>query len=197
MLDVLKTKSTYSRMILSAIPLVAVCSTAANALIAAVISLVAVLLAGICISALKPFLNDKTAPFAQIIIAVGVIGILSMVGSLFAKELISDMSAYLPLIAVTTVLLLNADFALNNTVVTTLIGGGIIGGASSLFIICCGILREILGRGSLFGIELYTPWFSPIEFFATPAGGLFTAAVLAIVYNLLVGKLKNRKEAEV
>ena len=197
MLDVLKIRATYDRMILAAIPLMTVCTTAASALLASVISFVTVLAAGVCISALKPWLSHKTAPLAQIIIAVGLVGARSMVISVFAKDIIKEIAVYLPLIAVTTALLINCDYALNNRITSTLLYGCVIGGANSLFLLTGGIVREILGKGSLFGFNIYTDLFSPAEFFATPAGGLLTAALLTVIYNLLVKAASSRKEKAV
>ncbi len=196
MLDVLKTKSTYNRIILAAVPFMAVCSTLISSLLASCISLLAVVITAITVSALKQLLNEKTATFAQIIIAIGVVGVLSMLFSLFAKEVIGELIAYLPLAAVTSVLLINSDFSINNTVITTLVGSGTVGIANALFLVLSGAVREILGHGSICGAELYTKWFSPMDFFTTPAGGLLTAALLTVVYNLLVNGFISRKEAK-
>ncbi len=196
MLDVFKTKSTYNRIVLAAIPFMAVCSTLISSLLAAGISLLAVVITTVIVSALKRILNEKTATFAQIIIAIGVVGVLSMLFSLFAKESIAELSAYLPLAAVTSVLLISSDFALNNTVIVTLVGSGTVGIANAMFLVLSGALREILGLGSICGADLYTKWFSPIDFFTTPAGGLLIAALLTMLYNLLVNGFMSRKEAK-
>ena len=46
--------------------------------------------------------------------------------------------------------------------------------------------------GSLFGFNVYTKLFAPIEFFKNPAGSLLICAGLAIIYNLAVKYLEKR-----
>ncbi len=188
MLNILKDKRIYTGIILSALPLTAVCTTAISALIAAVISLISVLSTGLVISALKKFITDKTAPFAQLVISAGFVGILSAVFSLFAQKQIGALGIYIPLITLSTSLLLNCDYTLNNGIKKTALQGAVTVGASSLIIILCGILREFLGLGALFSIDIYTKHITPITFFTTPAGGLLTLALLSVAYALIIGK---------
>lgn len=195
MFEILKSKKQSDRIVLAAVPLMAVCSTAISSLLAALIALIAVIAAGTTVSLLKPFLNGKTAPFAQITVAVGAIGILSAVCSVFASETVGELGIYLPLISVTAVLLMDSDAALNSGALDTLKNSALLGGANALFLLCSGIIRELLGFGSLFGADVYSSWFSPIGFFTTPAGGLFTAAVLAVCYRFAVKAFGSRKGA--
>lgn len=188
MLDILKSKSVYTNIVLAAVPLAAVCNTALSSLLAAVISLASVITTGVIVSALKNLLTEKIAPFAQLIISAGIVGILSALISLFAKEQISSLGIYIPLITLNTALLLNFDFALESGIKDTLLRGLVTAGAGSALILVSGIIRELLGCGSLFGFDLYSKVITPIDFFKTSAGGLFTLAILSIVYALLVKK---------
>ena len=69
---------------------------------------------------------------------------------------------------------------------SAVLGGG--------FLILSSLIREVLGLGSLFGIDLYTKYFSPIGFFATPAGGFLIAALGVILYRLFVLTSSEEKE---
>lgn len=196
MFDILKDKTVYSKMILATIPLTAVCTTAFSSLLSAFAMILTVVLSALCVNLLKAFLNPKTAKFTHIIIAVGIVGIFTAIINIFAKDTISDIGFYLPLLAVTATVLADSDFALDSNLTTTVAGGAVTSGASGIFLLVCGIIREVLGMGSFFGVDLYTKWFSPLDFFKTPAGGLLTAAVLTVVYNLLVIKTGKKEATE-
>ena len=103
MLSLLKDKTTYSKVIIKTLPLVIISATAISSLTAGIISLIAVCLSAVAVTLLKPFLNERTAPFAKIIISIGVVGSLTMLCSLFMKEIIDDMAVYLPLISLSLI----------------------------------------------------------------------------------------------
>ena len=188
----LKDKETYSKIILYSLPLTVVATTAYTSLLICVISLLAVVVSTLFICMLKTFLTEKTVLFAKVIISLGVVGALTMTATVFFKEITDSVSLYLPLISLTTVLLLSGQETIEATTVNALKISGVEGGISSGFLFAVGILREFLGFGSLFGIDIYTKVFSPMELFKNPAGALFIAAMLALVYNILVSRIGKR-----
>lgn len=187
----LKDSAVYSKIILSVVPGIAVCTTALSALIFGVISFVSVTVSWILVYLLKGFLNKKTVPFVCVVISLGVIGILTMVASLFFKAELEGVSHYLPLLAVTTALLLPQEnmFASLKTAFTNSL---VQGASGSAFLFVSVVLKEVLGKGSIFGFDIYTKIFPAAEFFATAAGGLLIAAGLTVVYNLIVKYSEKR-----
>lgn len=192
MLGMLKDKTVFSKIILSSIPLIAFCNNALSSVVAGVILILTVALSWLCVSALKGFLNSKTAPFVRIIIAVGFVGVFSMVSALLFKEITNSIFIGLALIPVTTVALISADDILSAEPLSVLKSGGVIGGVAAGFVFAVGMLCEFLGMGSFFGINIYTALFSPMEFFQTPAGALLICAALVVIYNLIVRFLEKR-----
>lgn len=166
--------------------------SALTSLFVGVVSLFAVCISALALSLLKPFLNEKTAPFAKITIALGAVGVLSMLASLFMKQTVDSVAVFLPLISVTTVLLTDTNHILEQSLESTLKHSALIGGLSADFLLTVGVLREFLGAGSFFGLDIYTKLFSPAEFFLKPAGALLIAAFLAIGYNLLASLIEKR-----
>lgn len=196
MFDILRDKTLYNKMIVAAIPLSAVCCTAFTALLSAAAMVATVVLSALLINLLKNFLNKKIARFAHIIIAVGIAGVSALLLKIIAEETIVSIGFYLPLLAVTSTILADSDFAMENEITTTVAGGAVTSCTSGLFLLTCGIIREVMGIGSVFGMDIYTKWFSPMAFFATPAGGLLTAAILTVIYNFLVLKTGKKEVVE-
>ncbi len=189
----LKDRQVYYKIILSVVPFAAVCSTALSSLIAAAISLITVVSAWALLPLFKQLLTEKTAPFVRIVIALGIIGTLTLIFTVFFKDATQSISLYLPLIALTTVMLCPTNENIEATPLGALKLGVMLGGFGSAFLFTVGVLKELLGMGSLFGFDIYTKFFAPIEFFKTPGGALLICATLTIVYNLAVKYLGKRR----
>lgn len=188
----LKDSKVTGKIILSVVPLTAVCGTALSSVIAAIILLITVASTWALLPLIKQFLSEKTAPFVRIIIALGVIGTLTMVSTVFFKEATNSIAVYLPLIAITVIMLSAINENIESTPIQALKLGATLGGFGSVFLFAVGVLKEFLGMGSLFGFNVYTKLFAPIEFFKNPAGSLLICAGLAIIYNLAVKYLEKR-----
>ncbi len=195
MFAILKDKNVYNKIILSIVPLTALCSTALSAFIAGITIIFAVSISWMAVSALKQFLTSKTAPFVRIVIAVGIVGILTMLCSLIFKDAVSSIGIGITLISVTTVLLVSTDDVLSEKPFSVLKYGAIISTSAAGFLFVIGFLKEFLGMGSVFGFDIYTSFLSPIEFFKTPAGALLFCAALTVLYNILV-KLSEKRGAK-
>ena len=195
MLAIFKDKSVYNKIILSVVPLTALCSTALSALIAGITVIFAVSLSWIAVSALKQFLSSKTETFVRIVIAVGIVGVATMLFSIIFKDAVESIGIYLPLISVTTAVLVGSDDVLGEKPSNVFLYGAVISSVAAVFLFTVGFLKEFLGMGSIFGIDIYTKIFTPMEFFKTPAGALLICAVLTVLYNALV-KLSEKRGAK-
>lgn len=192
MLSILEDKNTYSKIIIKTLPLALVSVSALTGLYVGIVSLLAVCLSSVAVCFLKPFISGKYAAVAKIIISVGVVGILTMTASLFMKKTVDSVALYLPLISLTTVLLVDTQEILSFSPLNALKNSALIGGLGADLLLTVGFLRELLGLGSFFGLDVYTKLFSPITFFATPAGALLLLGLLAIGYNLLATAIEKR-----
>ena len=53
----------------------------------------------------------------------------------------------------------------------------------TLALLSLGVVREVLGSGSLFGVSLFGENFQPWVVMILPSGGFFTLGVLLLVFN--------------
>ncbi len=186
-------RSYFDKILLALLPLMAVCKTLTDALTAAVIAAVALLLTDLCAHFLRKLISGAPFRFARIIISIGFIGAFAAVVSLFAKTQIENLGVYLYIPAVTALFFGESEgisffgrikaSAINSLAFFTLLT-------------VSGFFRELIGMGSVCGIDLYTKWFVPIGFFTTPAGGLLTAAVLLIVCRAVFDRTEKEAKDE-
>lgn len=185
-----------SKMLLAVLPLMAVCNLCTVTVAAICIFLFSVSVTAVAIYLLKDFLIKSAVVPAAVLIAVGASGIAACVISVFAKEAVEAIGYYVAVIAVEAVFVLPKS---NKTEITakryfaeTAIYA--IGAVTVLF--ASGLIREFFGKGSIFSVDVFTKWFLPIEFLASPAGGLFIAALFAIVFKAIFKPNKEREAAK-
>ncbi len=193
MFDILKDRQLFENWLLAVLPLLAVSSTLKTGLILSAIVVLALVLSSFGIFALRSFLTEETAPFARLIIAVGVVGISAALLRTAFNEDITGLGIYVSVAAISVVLMLRSDYIIQTDIYGLVFGimFSVIVGVG--FLIVSSLIREFLGYGSIFGFDIYTKFLDPVSFFATPAGGLLTAAVFAIVYGAFIAKPKGRR----
>ncbi len=194
MLKVLFDRKVYYPLFIAAVPLLATVCGTLTAVAAALASVITVTLSALIISALKGFLNKTTAPFAQLVISVGIVGILTVPLALILPDEVEALGIYLPLLAVIAPIITDYDPCLESSAGKAALGALIPAAGHGVLIIICGIIREVIGLGSILGFDLYTKWLAPVAFFATPAGGLLVLGLLLIAYNVIVKHLTVKED---
>ncbi len=195
MLNILRQPSIYYRVVLASLPLLAAANDSAAATLLGITLFVSAVVSACVINLISPLLTEKTAPFARLVISVGVSGIFAALVSILFYQLVSSLTVYIALCAVLACFTTQADQHLNTKFLSSLSSSAIVGAACTVFVIAGGIIREFLGSASVFGLDIYSKIFTPAAFFTTPAGGLLVAAVFALIYKLLCGASFG-KEAE-
>ena len=64
-----------------------------------------------------------------------------------------------------------------------------------LALLMLGVVREVLGSGTLFGAELFGPSFQPWVILVLPSGGFFTFAAWLLFFNWWQQRRAARAEA--
>ncbi len=196
MLDLLREKQLYENWVLAILPLIAVSASVKTGLLISVITVFALFLSSLAVFALRGLLTEKTAPFARLVISVGVVGISATLLGIFFKEDISALGIYVNIAAVSAVLLVRSDFVISADFSDLISGCGLSAAVGSAFLIVSSVIREFFGNGSLLGFDIYSDYITPVAFLKTPAGGLLTAAILLTVYCLIIGRGEKREEAQ-
>ncbi len=104
------------------------------------------------------------------------------------------LGPYVPLIVVNCLVLGRAEtFASKNTVPNAVADAVGMGLGFTWALVLLGVIREIMGSGSLFSIQLLGNWFQPWLIMVLPAGAFFTLSIVLGLINHFSGKKGEAK----
>lgn len=143
----------------------------------------------IMISLLRKFIPQKVRIAAYIVIIAGFVTIIDMLMSAFLPELSKSLGVYIPLIVVNCIILARAEsFASSNNVLRSAFDGLFMGLGFTVALIVLSSAREILGSGTIFGIDISTGRFPPALMIVLPPGGFLMLGFLIALMQKLLGK---------
>ncbi|MDX1593232.1 MAG: electron transport complex subunit RsxE [Gammaproteobacteria bacterium] len=170
------------RLALSLCPAVAVTTTVKNGIMLGVAVFVVQVLSSVSASLLKNIIIPKIRiPIFTIIIAIWV-SVMDMVLAAFFPDLYSEVGLYVKLIVAFAIIISRMElFAMKHPVMPAFWDGFGMGLGFLVAMILTGALRELLGSGSVFGIEIIDA--SPLLLAILPAGGFFTIGLIMALFN--------------
>jgi len=143
------------------------------------------------ISLMRKLIPEAVRIPAYVLIIATFVTVVRMVLNKFMPDLYDSMGVFLPLIVVNCIILGRAEaFASKNDVLASAVDGFANGIGYTLALTCVGIIRELLGNGSLFGLQL---WNFKIGFFSNAAGAFFVYGICIAVYTLIYDKFTEKK----
>ncbi|MCP3994412.1 MAG: electron transport complex subunit E [bacterium] len=176
--------------VLGMCPVLAVSNTARNALAMGLATLFVLVMSNAVVSVLRRFIPKQVRIATYILIIATFVTVVEYLIQAISLELHKALGAFISLIVVNCLILGRAEaFASKNTVGRSILDGLGMGIGFTVALLCLGAVREILGAGSLFGIELFHDRFQDWVIMILPPGGFFTLAAWLLVFN----KMKERK----
>ena len=174
----------------------AVTTSAFNAVGMGLSTMIVLIFSNMFISMLRRFIPDKVRIAAYVVVIAGFVTIVQMLIEAYAPAVSAALGIYIPLIVVNCIILGRAEaFASKNSVLLSAADGAGMGLGFTLALLIIGSVREILGAGTFFGIQLFGAWYKPISIMILPPGAFLTLALIVMVINLVsAGKKKNREE---
>ncbi|MDD3831815.1 MAG: electron transport complex subunit E [Clostridia bacterium] len=190
------------RMLLGLCSILALSNKAINGLGMGVAVTFVLVCSNVVISLLKRVVPNKVRiPCYVLVIATFVTVVELLIKYLSAKssaiaQIGDAMGVFLPLIVVNCIILARAEaFASKNTVGASAIDGLFVGMGYTIGLTLLGIVRELLGSGSIFGLQILGGF--RITFFSQPAGAFITYGLLICLFNITYEKIEqnnaNRK----
>lgn len=142
-------------------------------------------------SALRKFIpNEVRIPIFLIFIAVPTT-IVDLIMKAYFPPLSKSMGVFIPLIVVNCIVLGRVEaFSSKRSISETLMDSLGMAIGYSWVIILLSAVREILGKGTFFGKEIFSKNFQPMTIMTFPPGGFFLLAVFIAILN---GILKRRE----
>ena len=177
--------------VLGMCPVLAVSNTAMNALAMGLATAFVLIMSNIVVSSLRSFIPKQVRIATYILIIATFVTVVDYVIQAVSLDLYKALGAFISLIVVNCLILGRAEaFASKNTVGRSIMDGLGMGIGFAFALFCLGAVREILGAGSLFGVQLFHDAFQDWVVMILPSGGFFTLAAWLLLFNWL----KQRKE---
>jgi len=177
--------------VLGMCPMLAVTNSAVNALAMGGATFFVLVASSFLVSSLKQWIPKQVRISTYIIIIATFVTAADYSLEALLPEVHKQLGAFIPLIVVNCMILGRQEaFASRNSVPLAVLDA--IGMASGFLfaLFALGSVREILGDGSFFGIDLFGPDFEPWVIMVLPPGGFLTLGLLLLFFSWV----KERKE---
>ena len=174
-------------LVLGMCPTLATTTSALNGLEMGLATLFVLVLSNIVISLVAPAVPDKVRIPVYIVIIATFVTVLQLLMQAFVPTVYDTLGLFIPLIVVNCIVLGRAEaFANKNSVGASALDGIGIGLGFTLSLTVIGIVREILGSGSMFGWK-FIPGDGILAFVMAP-GAFIALGYLMVLFNKYLAK---------
>ena len=149
----------------------------------------------VLISALRKVIPSQIRIAAYITIIAGFVTVVDLLMQAFLPDLSESLGVFIPLIVVNCMILGRAEaFASKNGVLASAIDGICQGIGYTLVLIVMCAIRELLGAGTLMGIQIMPAGYTPALMMVLPVGGFLTLGCLIAVMQWAMAKSAEKAE---
>ena len=174
-------------LLLGMCPTLATTTSAINGLSMGLATLFVLVLSNIAISAIAPVVPDKVHIPVYIVVIATFVTILQFAMQAYTPAMYATLGLFIPLIVVNCIVLGRAEaFANKNGILDSALDGLGIGLGFTLSLTVLGIVREILGSGSIFGFK-FISGDGMLEFVMAP-GAFLALGYLMVLFNKIAKK---------
>lgn len=176
-------------LLLGMCPTLGTTTSALNGLGMGAATLFVLTLSNIAISLIKNLIPDKVRIPSFIVVIASFVTVVQLCMEAFMPELYATLGVFIPLIVVNCIILGRAEaFASKNNVLDSALDGIGIGLGFTLSLTALGLVRELLGNGSVFGFEFIEG--DGILLFVLAPGAFIALAYLMVIFKKLTAKVK-------
>ncbi len=165
-------------------PTLGVTTSAINGLGMGLATMFVLLMSNVSVSLIKSLIPDKVRIPSYIVVIAAFVTIVELVMQAFIPDLYDQLGLFIPLIVVNCIVLGRAEaYASKNNLLTSAIDGLGMGLGFTMSLVILGGVREILGSGSIFGIEFING--DAMLVFVLPPGAFLALGYLIVIINKL------------
>ena len=174
-------------LLLGMCPTLATTTSAINGLSMGLATLFVLVLSNIAISAIAPVVPDKVHIPVYIVVIATFVTILQFAMQAYTPAMYAALGLFIPLIVVNCIVLGRAEaFASKNGILDSALDGLGIGLGFTLSLTVLGIVREILGGGSIFGFKFISG--DGMLAFVMAPGAFLALGYLMVLFNKIAKK---------
>ena len=174
-------------LILGMCPTLATTSSAINGLSMGLATLFVLILSNIVISAIAPAVPDKVHIPVYIVVIATFVTVLQLLMQAYVPAVYATLGLFIPLIVVNCIVLGRAEaFANKNGIIDSALDGLGVGLGFTVSLTVIGLVREILGNGSVFGFKFIDG--DGILAFIMAPGAFLVLGYLMVLFNNFLKK---------
>ena len=174
-------------LVLGMCPTLATTTSAVNGLEMGLATLFVLVLSNIAISLLAPIVPDKVHIPVYIVVIATFVTVLQFIMQAYTPDAYKTLGLFIPLIVVNCIVLGRAEaFANKHGVLESLLDGLGVGLGFTVSLTVIGIVREILGSGSVFGWKFISG--DGILAFVMAPGAFLVLGYLMVLFNKYLKK---------
>ena len=175
-------------LMLGMCPTLAVTTSAINGIGMGLSTTAVLIMSNMMISMLRKIIPDSVRMPAFIVIVASFVTIVDFLMEGFVPSLYDSLGLYIPLIVVNCIILGRAEsYASKNPVIPSIFDGIGMGLGFTVGLTSIGIVRELIGSGKIFNMQILPDSHEPFTIFILAPGAFFVLACLVALQN----KVKN------
>lgn len=172
-------------LLLGMCPTLGVTSSAINGLGMGLATTFVLIMSNLAISLVSSQIPDKVRIPSFIVIIASFVTVVDLSMQAYLPSLHEQLGLFIPLIVVNCVVLGRAEaFASKNKALPSIIDGAGMGLGFAMALTILGAVREFLGTGKMFGIELYSEHYGMLVFVLAPGAFLALGYLIAVINKL-------------
>ncbi|MBP5159691.1 MAG: electron transport complex subunit E [Lachnospiraceae bacterium] len=184
-------------LMLGMCPTLATTTSGGNGLGMGLSTTVVLIMSNLLISALRKVIPDKVRMPAYIVIVASFVTIVELLIKAYMPALNKSLGIYIPLIVVNCIILGRAEaYASKNPVLPSVFDGVGMGLGFTAALTVLGTLRELLGAGTVFGMQVMPDAYEPFSIFIMAPGAFFVLALLTGIRNKVMNRRPKKDAGE-
>ena len=173
-------------LVLGMCPTLATTTSAINGMSMGLATTFVLVCSNVVISLLKNLIPDKVRIPAFIVVIATFVTMVQLLMQAYLPSIYDVLGLFIPLIVVNCIVLGRAEaFAAKNTVGLSALDGLGMGLGFSLALTLIGAVRELLGTGCVFGLNLYSETYGMLIFVLAPGAFIVLSYLMALVQKLM------------
>ena len=191
------TENPTFRLVLGMCPTLAITTTVSNGLGMGLAATFVLICSNLVISLLRNFIPDKIRIPAFIVVIATFVTIVQLLLQAFVPALYESLGVFIPLIVVNCIIFARAEsFASKNPPLESACDGLGMGLGFTLAITLLSAIRELLGSGTLLGIQVMPDGYQPMAIITQAPGGFIMLGLLMVVMNSLFKAYDRRRASK-
>ena len=184
-------------LMLGMCPTLAVTTSASNGIGMGLSTMAVLIVSNLIISLVRKIVPDDVRLPAYIVIVASLVTVVELLMEAYTPSIYSALGIYIPLIVVNCIILGRAEaYASKNPPFLSVMDGVGMGLGFTIALLLIGMVRELVGAGTLFGMQVMPEAYSPIGIFVKAPGAFLVLAFLVAIMNAVGMKTRANKVVE-